>query len=122
MPGLSLLSLASIFAQAAQGAGQDGKLSPLMVMLVNFGPLVLLAFFIFFWMPMRNQKRRGQMIDALKKNDRVLTESGIFGTVVSIDEKANRIVLRLDDEKGAKATFRRSSVVGVVDPGKVPLD
>ena len=122
MPGPSLLSLASLFAQAAQGAGQDGTLSPLMVMLVNFGPLVLLAFFIFFWMPMRNQKRRGQMIDALKKNDRVLTESGIFGTVVSIDEKANRIVLRLDDEKGAKATFRRSSVVGVVDAGKVPSD
>ena len=117
MPGPSLSMLVPILAQAAQGAGEAGKLSPLMVMLVNFGPLVLLAFFIFFWMPMRNQRRRGQMIDALKKNDRVLTESGIFGTVVSIDEKANRIVLRLDDEKGAKATFRRSSVVGVVDAG-----
>ena len=109
--------LPPILAQAAQGAAGEGPLSPLMVMLVQFGPVLLLAFFLFFWMPMRNQRRRTDMINALKKNDRVLTEAGIYGTVVSVDEKADRIVLRIDDEKGVKLTLRKSSILGLVEAG-----
>ncbi len=113
MPGLSLLTdLTSLIAQADVA----GKPSNRLLMLVQFGPVLLLAFFFFFWMPMRDRKRRMMMIDALKKNDRVLVEAGIYGTVVSVDEKQDRMVLRIDDDKGVKLTCRKSSVVTVIEP------
>ncbi|RUL88933.1 preprotein translocase subunit YajC [Tautonia sociabilis] len=115
MSGPSWFSLPFLLAQGAPAAGGEGSLPPWMVLVVQFGPVLLLAFFLFFWMPMRNQKRRMDMINALKKNDRVVTESGIFGTIVSVDEKADRIVLRVDDEKGVKLTVRKSSVLGLVE-------
>ena len=38
------------------------------------------------WLPQQQQeKKRRAMIDALKKNDKVVTAGGIFGTVVSVD-------------------------------------
>jgi preprotein translocase subunit YajC len=117
MPGPTCSTLPTLLAQAAQGGGDDGALSPMMVLLVQFGPVLLLAFFLFFWLPMRNQRKRMDMIHALKKNDRVLTESGIYGTVVSIDEKADKVVLRIDDDKGVRLTCRKTSIVGVVDGG-----
>ena len=38
------------------------------------------------------------MIDAMKKNDKVVTTGGIYGTVISVDPTADRVVLRIDDE------------------------
>jgi preprotein translocase subunit YajC len=53
------------------------------------------------------------MIEALKRNDRVLTAAGIYGTVLTIDPKGERVTLRVDDEKGIKMTFSKSSIVRV---------
>ena len=55
------------------------------------------------------------MIDALKKNDKVLTSAGIYATVVSVDNDHDRVVLRVDDEKGVKVSFSKSSVVRVLE-------
>ena len=55
------------------------------------------------------------MIDALKKNDKVLTAGGIYGTVVSVDPAGDKLVLRIDDDKGVKLTMSRSSVVRVLE-------
>ena len=51
------------------------------------------------------------MIDALKKNDKVVTAGGIYGTVVSVDPAGDKLVLRIDDDKGVKLTMSRSSVM-----------
>lgn len=118
MPGPLFSIVPILLAQAAPEAGGEGSLSPIMVLLVQFGPVLLLAFFLFFWLPMRNQRRRMDMIHALKKNDKVVTESGIFGTVVSIDEKTDKVVLRIDDEKGVRLTCRKTSIVGLIDPDR----
>ena len=117
MPGTICSTVSPILAQAAQGGAGENSLSPMMVLLVQFGPVLLLAFFLFFWLPMRNQRRRMEMIHALKKNDKVVTESGIYGTVVSVDEKSDKIVLRIDDEKGVRLTCRKTSIVGLVEAG-----
>jgi preprotein translocase subunit YajC len=50
------------------------------------------------------------MQSGLKKGDRVLTQAGIYGTIVGVDgEKA---VLRVDEN--VKLEFQRSTIVGVV--------
>jgi preprotein translocase subunit YajC len=58
------------------------------------------------------------MLTALKRNDRVLTGAGIYGTVVSVDENADRVVLRIDDDRGVKVAFSKASIVRVLDADK----
>ncbi len=84
------------------------------------GLLILLPipflFYFMIWLPQQQQeKKRRAMIDALKKNDKVVTAGGIFGTVVSVDPAGEKLVVRVDDDKGVKVTITRSSVTRVVE-------
>jgi preprotein translocase subunit YajC len=83
-------------------------------------PIYILGFFLLiYFMILRPQKQQDQkrraMIDAMKKNDKVLTTGGIYGTVISVDTSQDRVVLRVDDEKGVKVSFTRSSVARVIE-------
>ena len=67
-------------------------------------------------MPQQQQeKKRRAMIDSLKKNDKVVTTGGIYGTVMSVDAKNDKVVLRVDDERGVKLAFTRASVGRVIE-------
>jgi preprotein translocase subunit YajC len=60
----------------------------------------------------REKKRMAQMLAELKRGDRVLTVSGMYGTVHEV--KPDAIVLRIDEVSGAKAQFSKSAVSQVV--------
>lgn len=78
--------------------------------------LPLAAFYFLILRPQQKQdKSRKQLLDALKKNDKVLTSAGIYGTVVSVDNEQGKVVLRVDDEKNVRFTFSKASIVQVVD-------
>lgn len=50
--------------------------------------LMFLVFWLLVWRPQRQeQNRHDSFVRALKKGDKVVTASGIFGTVVSIDDQ-----------------------------------
>jgi preprotein translocase subunit YajC len=112
MPGL-LDAILPIFAQAAPAApqGEPSLLTNLLPVL----PIIPLFYFMFIRPNMQQEKKRKQMLTALKKNDRVLTSAGIYGTVVSIDTEGDRVVLRIDDDRGVKVAFSRGSVVKVLE-------
>lgn len=115
MPG-SFHSWLLPIAQAAPKAAEGG-LPSWALFAIQIAPILVLGYLL-FGLPMRQQKRRLDMIGALKKNDRVVTEFGVFGTVVSVDAEADKIVLRIDDDKGVKMTCRRSTVARVeASPG-----
>ena len=78
-------------------------------------PIPLLFYFMIFRPQQQQERKRRAMIDALKKNDKVFTSAGIYGTVVSVDNDHDRVVLRVDDEKGVKVSFSKSSVVRVLE-------
>ena len=73
-------------------------------------------FGIFYFLVFRPQKQKQDeakaMITAVKKNDQVVTNSGIHGTVVNV--KDSTIVMRIDDnarmeiDKEAIATVKKS--------------
>jgi len=68
--------------------------------LFNMLPLLGLAllFYFFFLRPMRRQdQERKALLQGLKKNDEVLTTSGIYGTVVAISEDKDEITVRVAD-------------------------
>jgi preprotein translocase subunit YajC len=93
-------------------AGGGGGIMPTLVMAV---PMVALFYFLFILPQQQQEKKRRSMIDALKKNDKVLTTGGIYGTVMSVDAKNDKVVLRVDDERGVKMAFTRASVARVIE-------
>src|SRR5271168_4594412 len=95
-----------VFAQE----GANGNFWSTVVLLLPIFPL----FYVLFIMPQQQQeKKRRAMIDGLKKNDKVLMNGGIYGTVISVDAANDKVVLRVDD--GVKMTFTKSSVARVLE-------
>jgi preprotein translocase subunit YajC len=109
MPDL-LADLPFLFAQNAPPAAASpwSSLLPLL-------PIPILFYFLMIRPKQLEDRKRQAMIDALKRNDRVITTAGIYGTVVSLDTEHDRVVLRVDDDRGVKLTFSRSSVLKVVE-------
>jgi preprotein translocase subunit YajC len=62
----------------------------------------------------QEQKRRS-LLDTMKKNDKVVTTSGMYGTVMSVDAIQDKVVLRVDDEKGVRLAFTKASIARVID-------
>ena len=81
-----------------------GQLAPFLIVGVLFFVLLILP-------ERKKQKKRTSMLSALKKGDRVMTSSGIFGTVVSLSEEV--VVLQVAD--GVRLRFTRSAVQTVVE-------
>ena len=95
-------------SQPGQSGGAAGGL-------LGFLPFVLIIFVIYFLMlrpQMKKQKQQQKMLTELKKGDRVVTNSGMFGTIVGINEKENIIVLKVGED--TKIEFLKSSIAGPV--------
>lgn len=92
------------FLLLAQAPGKDAPEQPFYMNLVlPMGILVL--FYFILWRPMQKQERdRKSLLTSLKKNDRVLTQAGIYGTVISISETEDEFVLKVDDNSRLKMT------------------
>ena len=78
-------------------------------------PIPLLFYFMIYLPQKDQEKKRRAMLDALKKNDKVVTAGGLHGTVVSIDAPQGVVVLRVDDEKNARIKVDRASVVRILE-------
>jgi len=83
--------------------------------LVAFMPLVLIGvvFYLVLLRPQRReQKRRDDLLKAIKKNDRVVTIGGIIGTVSNIPADGNEVTLKVDDN--TRIRVLRSSIQSVL--------
>lgn len=83
--------------------------------------LILIIFSIFYFIvfrPMRKRQRETeQMLGALKNGDRVVTNGGIYGTVVGVSDEA--IQLRIADH--VKIQVAKSAVARLAsEPTKLP--
>lgn len=97
------------FAQA-EGAGGGGEQQPpFWISILPWLPIVILFYVLLILPQRREQAKRDQLLNAMKKNDRVLTSSGIIGTVANISADGKEITLKVDDNTRIK--FLRSSIV-----------
>ena len=113
MPGL-FDALPLLFAEkaATPAAGSQQALWTFLPYVAIIG----LWFYLLLIRPQQKQeKTRRDMIGALKKNDKVLTSAGIYGTVMSVDEKDDRVVVRIDEDRGVKVAFSKASIIRVLD-------
>jgi preprotein translocase subunit YajC len=72
-----------------------------------FVPMILIGLVIYMLVlrPMKRQEQERQALAGnLKKNDEVLTNAGIYGTVVDISETDDKITVRVADNVRLKMT------------------
>lgn len=114
-----LVSIPLLFAQGAPAPGPapapEAGISNGLGSLLPFLGIPIIFYLIMVRPQQLQDRKRREMIDALKKNDKVLTTGGIFGTVISVDPERARVVLRVDDEKGIKLAFSKASIQQVVE-------
>ena len=97
---LSLLALA--------GPTREGESNP-MASLVMMG-LIFAVFYFVLILPMRRKQRKLEtLVKQLKTGDKVLLNSGIFGTIVGVEDEAFQ--LRIDDKIRIKVL--KSAVAGL---------
>jgi preprotein translocase subunit YajC len=96
-----------------QNAAPGGQLTSFIVM-------VTLLFGIMWFLVIRPQRKRDrerrEMLDALRKSDRVVTVGGIHGTVRSI--RGEEVVLLVDESTNTKLRVSRSSIAQVLSETK----
>ncbi len=110
------LELLTIFADAAPAGGggapannngSGGSLFfPAIILILGLGYVMLI-------MPERKkQKAFRDQIANLKKNDRIVTIGGIYGTVANIQREADKVTVKIDDQ--TKIDFTLGAISRVI--------
>ncbi len=115
MLGLSLAISTMILAQAAGQPAAPQTTTQFLAPMLPLLPVLFVFYFLMIRPQQQQERKRKAMIDAMSKGDEVLTGAGIYGTVMSINKDEDKVVLRVDDDRGVKMSFSRSSIVKVLD-------
>lgn len=71
---------------------------------------LFVLFYLFMIRPqMRQEKERKALAASLEKNDKVITHAGIYGTIVSVNEEEDDIVVRIDEN--VKVKMMRAAIL-----------
>jgi len=85
-----------------------------------FLPVMIGGFILLYiWMSRgkkKEQRRRKEMLEALKKGDKITTIGGIVGTVMNV--KDDEVTMKVDETTNTRMTFARWAVRGVGDAAK----
>ena len=92
-------------APGGGGLGGFGMLAPLILMFV-------VMYFLMLRPQRKQQKEREAMISNLKKNDHVLTHSGIYGIVKQVQD--NDLILAIDESKDVRIKVAKTAIANLV--------
>jgi preprotein translocase subunit YajC len=101
-----MVDLAYAMAPGPAGGGNSGIMSILPLMIGMFA----IMYFLIIRPQQKQRKDREALLTAVKKGDRVVTSSGLFGTVVGLSE--HTITLKVADQ--VKLEFERSAIGRIV--------
>ena len=84
-----------------------------------FVPLMVLMVHMYIWMgrsKRKEEKKRKDMLESLKKGDRITTRGGIIGTVIEVRE--NEVTIKVDETNNTRMKFARWAIRGVGEDAK----
>jgi preprotein translocase subunit YajC len=106
-----MVDIAYAMGQAPNSAGGS---SAVMTQVLFFAAIFAIFYFLLIRPQQRQKKDREAMLAAVKKGDRVVTSSGMHGTVVGLND--NTVTLKVADS--VKLDFDRSALGRIVSaPG-----
>ena len=90
------------------GGAAGGQLA---TMLVTFGLIIMIFYFLVIRPQNRRQKETKAMLAQLKKGDRIQTSGGIRGVVTAVKDEA--VTIKVDD--ATKIEFAKPSITSILD-------
>ena len=96
-----------IHAMAGNETAQGGGLAAMLPFIV----IMLIVYFLMIRPNTKRQKEKQNMIQSLKKGDKVITIGGIHGTISGIKQKGKVLVLNLG--KNLDVSINRTSIAGL---------
>ncbi|MGB8656583.1 MAG: preprotein translocase subunit YajC [Candidatus Zixiibacteriota bacterium] len=106
------LTVETAMAMGTTGGGQTGGLTALLPFVI----IVVIFYFFLIRPQQKRQKEQKTMISSLRKGDKVVTNSGMFGIIVGMDDQENKVVLKVAEN--VKIEFLKSSIAGRVGTGE----
>ncbi|AMR79751.1 MULTISPECIES: preprotein translocase subunit YajC [Cupriavidus] len=103
--------ISNAFAQTAGAGGAAGGLMSFLPIILMFGVL----WFIMIRPQMKRQKEAKAMLEALAKNDEVVTAGGILGRVTKVTDQ----YVSLEIAEGTEITVQKNAVTTVLPKGSL---
>lgn len=100
----------------AQGTNGSGSGSGTLLSLVPFVLIFVIFYFLLILPQQKKQKQQRTMLDALKKGDKVITASGIWGTVTNLGK--DTVTLQIADNTKIKMQREHISRLRAEDDDK----
>jgi preprotein translocase subunit YajC len=77
-------------------------------MLLMFGFIGIIFWFLLLRPKQKEQKQRAQMLSGVKKYDKVMTIGGVIGTVMEVRDE--EIIVKVDDSTNTRIKFTRGAI------------
>jgi preprotein translocase subunit YajC len=106
--------LYTIIAMATQPATAGGKSPNGLMSMIPFLLMILVFWLLIIRPQARKQKEITAMLSSLKEDDRVITTSGIFGKVVSLQPDKDIVVVEIDETNKVRVKFQRGAIATIL--------
>ncbi len=101
----------SLLAMATPPSGGGG--GSLISTIIMFGAIFLIFYFMIIRPQQKRAKEREKMLSNMQKGDKIVTSSGLHGTIVHIDEKT--VLLQVTEN--VKLKYERSAIATILPSG-----
>ncbi len=121
-----LATVWTLFAETVAPATDGGGASGFSGLGGMLPPVIIMVVLYYFLIIRGDNKRREDKLalrNGIKKNDRVITTSGIYGIVASVQREQNRVKLKIDETTNTtiEVTFESIGTV-IVDTAEAEKD
>jgi preprotein translocase subunit YajC len=105
----SLVSDSGLLAQATAPSLLESPMVPIFV-------IILILWVLMFRSKRRDDRKKKDLLEAVKRGDRVQTIGGVFGNVVQVEKE--KILLKVDESTNTKIWFSRNAIFRVIGEEK----
>jgi preprotein translocase subunit YajC len=102
--------ISTAYAQTAATSGSSDFSS-----LIIFVPMILVMYFVMFRPQMKRQKEQKMMLEALAKNDEVITNGGILGKVTKVSDA----FISIEVSTGVEIQVQKGAVTTLLPKGTI---
>jgi preprotein translocase subunit YajC len=82
-------------------------------------PAVIASLVAMYFIMIRPERRRERdlqsKLEALKKNDRIVTVGGVYGLVTNVRRDADEVTLKIDEDTNTKMKVTLRSIARVIE-------
>lgn len=98
----------------APAPGEGSGSGSLISTLIMFGAIIAIFWFMILRPQQKKQKQHQQLLEALKKGDKVVMSGGMHGTIAGIDDRT--VLVQVADN--VKMKFEKNAITTVVRDGE----